>query len=83
MKHSEPQDFKLRPDGSIDLPYYMKIGREMRSEQAHKLFKLALPKGKFFAMPRWLFRASHRAGGATFISLLSGYLNPKAPSPRK
>lgn len=29
---------KFRPDGSIDTDYYMRIGRQMRSEQAIKLF---------------------------------------------
>jgi hypothetical protein len=28
---------KYRPDGSIDTSYYMEIGRQKRSEQAHEL----------------------------------------------
>lgn len=71
---NETQDLKLRLDGSIDLAYYMKIGHEMRSEQAHKIFKSAHPsthlKGRIFAIPRWVFGAFRRAGGTTIITQL-------------
>ena len=40
-------EIKLRADGSIDTQYYMQIGRQKRSEQAHKALK--------FKWPRWRF----------------------------
>jgi hypothetical protein len=53
MQTNETQDIKRRADGSIDTAHYMKIGRHMRSEQAHKLAKDALPKRKPFSFRLW------------------------------
>lgn len=30
-------DIRLRPDGSIDIAYYMRRGRRVRSRQAHQM----------------------------------------------
>lgn len=83
MKHCETQDFKLRPDGSIDTAYYMEIGRQMRSEQAHKMLKSARPSGRLVTILRWVFGALRRAVGTTYITQLKAFLIPKAPSPQK
>ncbi|MCZ6875814.1 MAG: hypothetical protein O7G88_20170 [bacterium] len=34
------KNIKHRPDGSIDTAYYMRIGHQKRSEQAHELMEL-------------------------------------------
>ena len=36
MKPELETNIKRRPDGSIDTAHYMRIGRQMRSEQAHQ-----------------------------------------------
>lgn len=53
MQHYETPDIKYRRDGSIDIAHYLKIGRQSRAEQAHKLAKEVLPKRRFFAMRMW------------------------------
>ena len=53
MQHDDSKDIKRRPDGSIDAAHYMKIGRQMRAEQAHKLIKSAVPKRKSFNFWFW------------------------------
>jgi hypothetical protein len=55
MQQFDPKDIKRRPDGSIDTAHYMKIGRQMRAEQAHKLIKSAVPKRKSFTFWFWPF----------------------------
>jgi len=37
MKPEFEVDIKYRPDGSIDTAYHMSVGRQMRSQQAHKM----------------------------------------------
>ena len=44
MQHDDSKDIKRRPDGSIDTAHYMKIGRQMRAEQAYKMVNSAVPK---------------------------------------
>jgi hypothetical protein len=46
---------RLRPDGSIDTAHYMEIGRQMRSEQAHRLARQLKPARKP-PQPSWIGR---------------------------
>ena len=36
----QPNDIRIRPDGSIDTEYYIRQGHRARSEQAHALLGL-------------------------------------------
>jgi hypothetical protein len=53
MQTDETPDIKRRPDGSIDTVHYMNIGRQLRSDEAYKLVKGALPKRKRFFFRFW------------------------------
>jgi hypothetical protein len=55
MQQFDPKDIKRRPDGSIDTVHYMKIGRQMRAEQAFKMVNSAVPKRKSFSVWFWPF----------------------------
>lgn len=57
MQQVETPEIKYRPDGSIDTAYYMQVGRQLRSDQAFKLAKLAMPKRKIFPSRFRLFGA--------------------------
>jgi hypothetical protein len=48
MQHDDSKDIRRRPDGSIDTAHYMKIGRQMRAEQAYKMVNSAVPKRRSF-----------------------------------
>ncbi|MGR3343548.1 MAG: hypothetical protein ACU0DI_10060 [Paracoccaceae bacterium] len=55
---------KYRPDGSIDTAYYMRIGRQKRSEKAHELMRqvsrnLSPARFRFFGILR-IFSSSGR-----------------------
>ncbi len=58
MQQAETQSIKRRPDGSIDTAYYMQIGRQERSAQAHALAKLAIPKRRSFSLRFWSMKVS-------------------------
>jgi len=60
MQRNETQIIKRRPDGSIDTAYYVKQGRQARSQQAHRLAKSAIPMRRGFSLRFW----SHKAVGA-------------------
>jgi hypothetical protein len=49
MTQDHDDNIRLRPDGSIDTGYYMKIGRDLRSEQAHAMARsLWFGRGGYF-----------------------------------
>jgi len=53
MQIQDQTEIKRRPDGSIDTAHYMKIGRQMRSEQAHSIAKSLTPKAKPRSKRMW------------------------------
>lgn len=53
MQRDDTQTIRYRPDGSIDTAYYMQIGRQERSGQAHKLAKSVLPKPRRVSARLW------------------------------
>jgi|LGOV01.1.fsa_nt_gb hypothetical protein len=67
MKPEYERNIKYRPDGSIDTAYYMSIGRQKRSEQAHKIAGQA---------SRSLFSAKFKISGKYVQSAFSS-LNEK------
>jgi len=46
VRQSEAPEIKRRPDGSIDIDHYVKIGRRKRAEQARKMVRGLLPEGR-------------------------------------
>ncbi|WDR04492.1 hypothetical protein PSQ90_09085 [Devosia rhodophyticola] len=59
MQRDETPEIKRRPDGSIDVNHYIRIGMQRRAEQAHAMAKLVPLKGGVLSLRFWAIGASH------------------------